>query len=231
MVEAEGPDPRETILVFSEAWDVGSIEEGRYHHVKGRRSYLVRLGHTHHDLVGLLRLKLGRSRYESRWLQGGRRSTAGPQVKLSDNRERSTDSGFRAVERTLRVFGNAGAAPRTRRARLNGQTSSRPIDLTEFRIADPSAGIRNGSLHAGQRKESPRPAPERFRIYQNHILRVPGFRQRSGAFNSNAPGTVDTRISNPTPADAAKSRFGALQKARRRRDLPTASGMGGAASG
>src|ERR1700730_5078699 len=99
-------DPREKLLVFSDAMDVGSIEE-TYRHFAGRVRISFGWGtNLTNDFVGCS--PDGSVDLDPISIVCKVTSVDGrPAVKLSDNPEKATGSASE-VERYLRVFGNAG---------------------------------------------------------------------------------------------------------------------------
>src|SRR5712675_953291 len=102
----KGRDPREKLLVFSDAMDVGSIEE-TYRHFAGRVRISFGWGtNLTNDFVGCA--PDGSADLDPISLVCKVTSVDGrPAVKLSDNPEQATGSAAE-VDRYLRVFGNAG---------------------------------------------------------------------------------------------------------------------------
>src|SRR5205809_24101 len=102
----KGRDPKEKLLVFSDAMDVGSIED-IYHHFAGRVRISFGWGtNLTNDFVGCA--PDGSVDLDPISIVCKVTSVDGrPAVKLSDNPEKATGD-LSEVERYLRVFGNAG---------------------------------------------------------------------------------------------------------------------------
>ena len=101
-----GRDPKEKLLVFSDAMDVGSIEE-TYRHFEGRVRISFGWGtNLTNDFVGCA--PDGSANLDPISIVCKVTSVDGrPAVKLSDNPEKATGTASE-IERYLRVFGNAG---------------------------------------------------------------------------------------------------------------------------
>jgi len=104
--EKKGRNPKDKLLVFSDAMDVGSIEE-TYHHFSGRSRLSFGWGtNLTNDFVGCA--PDGSFNLDPISLVCKVSSVDGhPAVKLSDNPEKATGMPSE-IERYLRVFGDAG---------------------------------------------------------------------------------------------------------------------------
>ena len=109
----KGRDPREKLLVFSDAMDVGSIEE-TYHRFSGRVRLSLRLGHQPHQRFRRLHAgRIGQSRSDLDRLQGhlGRRTARRETLRQPGKGDRQS-GGDRALSARVR---RCGARPHCRR--------------------------------------------------------------------------------------------------------------------